>query len=157
MTAFKSPGSFAAHLRQVALALPRAEQRGLEAGAVLIEAEAKAEIGRYQDAAGPFEKWAELAAATKASRSAAGFPPNNPLLVTGELLHSIGHRVEGRKAVVGSTSDLAVYQEFGTIHAAHPIPPRSFLGASGFRKGEAAAQAIGEAVAHVVAGRFGNS
>lgn len=153
LKAFSSLSAFTAHLRTVVASIPAAEHHGLESAAKLIEAEAKAEIGHYQEKAGPFGKWAELADRTKAERSALGFPPNNPLLRSGELLHSIKHSVQGRRAVVGSESPIAVYQEFGTIHAAHPIPPRSFLGRAAFVKGADAAKAVGHAVAMAVAGK----
>lgn len=152
MRSFPDLASFAAYLARLPVAIHAAETAGLTAAAVVIEKEAKAEIGHYQSEAGPFPAWAELADATKADRRAKGFPENNPLLRSGELLNSISHSVDGSHAVVGSTSDIAVYQEFGTPHAAHPIPPRSFLGGAAFRKGEEAAEAAGKAVAHAVAG-----
>lgn len=153
MRSFGTPGAFAAHLRMVASAIPAAERAGLEAGAKLIEAEAKAAIGHYQPEKGPFAAWEELSDRTKADRVRKGFPANNPLLRSGELLHSIEHTVQGHQAAVGSNSDIAVYQEFGTANAAHPIPPRSFLGGAAFRKGADAAKAVGLAVALAVAGK----
>jgi phage gpG-like protein len=149
---FPDLASFAAYLARLPVAIQAAETAGLTAAALVIEKEAKAEIGHYQGEAGPLAAWAELADTTKADRRSKGFPENNPLLRSGELLHSIGHSVDGHHAVVGSTSDIAVYQEFGTPHAAHPIPQRSFLGGAAFRKGKDAADAAGKAVAHSVAG-----
>ena len=146
---FDSFGDLADHLRRVAAAMPRAEEHGLTKAAELIQEEAKAEIGHYQDATGPFDAWEELADATKADRRRKQFSENDPLLRTGDLQRSIAHEVEGRKAVVGSDSEVAAALEFGTSH----IPPRSFLGGAAFRKGEEAANVIGEAIALTIAGR----
>ncbi len=149
MKSFANLASFSAFLLERARATQEAHGAALEAAAVIIEKEAKAEIGHYQNAAGPFDAWAELADSTKADRVAKGFPANNPLLRSGELLHSISHSVEGDHAVVGSDSDIAVYQEMGSSR----IPPRSFLGGAAVRKGEDAANAAGLVMARVVAGK----
>lgn len=108
--------------------------RALERAARVVEREAKAEIGDYQTAAGPFMAWAPLAEATVADRVAHGYAPDEPLLRTGALRDSIGHSVEMQgvaagEAIVGSTSRIAVYQELGTA----TIPPRSFLGGAAVR------------------------
>ena len=153
MREFGSPAGLAAFLRAAAAKLPEAEKHGLEQGAKLIETEAKAEIGHYQEAAGPFAAWPELSDRTKADRAAHGFAADEPLLRTGELRTSIEHHVEGNKAVIGSASEIAVYQELGTPNAAHPIPPGAFLGSSAYRMAEQAAKAIGMAVANVLAGK----
>ena len=140
---------FIAHLAHAQHDIEHATHAGLERAARIVEAEAKAEIGSYQQAAGPFAAWAELADTTKADRVAAGFGENDPLLRTGELRDSIGHVVRDNEAVVGSDSDIAVYQELGTSR----IPPRSFLGGAAFRKAEDVANVLGaSAVATLIGG-----
>lgn len=97
---------------------------GLKAVAEEIEHTAKEEIGTYQPSVGPFNAWDELAESTKADRVRQGYSEDDPLLRTGELRDSISHRVMGLAAVVGSTDDKAVWQEYGT----EKIPPRPFIG-----------------------------
>ena len=112
----------------------------LDTAAALIEREAKAEIGSYQRSnLGPYDPWAELAQATKDERVRLGFTPNDPLLRTGELRDSIGRQVEGLEAVIGSTSDVMVYQELGTSR----IPPRPVLGLAAIRKNRDVLRLIG--------------
>lgn len=127
--------------------------KALELAARVVEKEAKAEIGHYQAAAGDFAAWAELAPRTKAERVALGFTENDPLLRTGGLRDSIGHEVEMKgiasgEAVVGSTSDIAVYQELGTER----IPPRSFLGGAAVRKSSKVAEICGAGVVKALVG-----
>lgn len=114
----------AAKLGEIALQQHEMEQLALEKAAKLVEKRAKEKIGEYQDQAGPFIAWPELAESTKADRARQGFPEDEPLLRTGEMRDSIEHTVGNGEAQVGSNSDIAVYQELGTQH----IPPRSFLG-----------------------------
>lgn len=91
----------------------------LETVAKMIEAEAKRAIGTY------LFDWPQLSEATQADRERKGFAPNEPLLRTGEMRDSISHQIiePGKLAEVGSTSDVALYQEMGTS----TIPPRPFL------------------------------
>jgi hypothetical protein len=90
---------------------------------------------RAREAIGTYRyKWPQLADATQHEREQEGFAPNEPLLRTGELRDSISAMVEMHgpdrgRAVVGSDSDIAVWQELGT----RSIPPRSFLAASAMR------------------------
>ncbi len=138
---------FAAALRAAAAHQPEAEHHGLTKGAELIETEAKALIGQEREA------WPALADSTVAQKQAKGqtgrISSTDPLYATGELRATIGHTVNGRTALIGTPDPVGVFQEFGTTK----IPARSFLGAAAFRKGEAAAKAIGETVQHAVAGR----
>lgn len=114
----------ATKLGEIALQQHEMEQHALEKAAKLVEKRAKEKIGEYQDQAGPFIAWPDLAESTKADRARQGFPEDEPLLRTGEMRDSIEHTVGNGEAQVGSNSDIAVYQELGTQH----IPPRSFLG-----------------------------
>lgn len=95
-------------------------EKALEVAAKIIQAEAKRVIGTYD------YNWPQLAESTQADRSKKGFPANEPLLRTGALRDSIHVTIvePGHIAIVGSDSDNAVYQEFGTS----TIPARPFLG-----------------------------
>lgn len=136
MKEFEGFGSFARHLGRLALIGEEVTHHITGEGAKLIQKDAKNRIGEYQDYAGPFNSWAELADMTKADRVAQGFPANEPLLRTGEMRDSIGVSCEGNKAVVGSASDIAMYQELGTDSNGRSdnggIPPRPFLGPAAF-------------------------
>jgi len=104
------------------------EERGLEKAAKIIETEAKRVIGTYDYG------WTPLAASTVAQKANG----DTPLLETGAMRESIEHTVHGRKAEVGSNSDIAVYQELGTAR----IPARSFLAGASVHKGKEAAHAV---------------
>ena len=106
-----------------------------------VEHEAKAEIGHYQDAAGPFGDWPELAPSTRAEEQRLGR--------TGDLPNSIEHTVMGDEAHVGSNSEIAAYLELGTAH----IPPRSFLGGALVRKEDEVVAIVGSAVVGALIGR----
>ena len=136
-----APAVFATMLAEI----HHESHRALERAARVVEKEAKAEIGDYQGAAGPFAAWAPLAERTVADRVAKGFTPDDPLLRTGHLRDSIGHSVEmspgitSGHAVVGSKEDIAVWQELGTSR----IPARSFLGGAAVRKTHEVVKIIG--------------
>lgn len=115
--------------------------RSLDAAASKVEKRAKRKIGSYQDANGLHQAWPELAERTKRDRVRKGFTENDPLLRTGSLRNSISHRTKGLKAVIGSTSDVAVHQELGT----YKIPPRPFLGAALYEELDAIKQIVGGA------------
>ena len=146
-------GDFAAHLLTLAVAQHEAEKKSLEQGAKLIEKRAKEKIGEYQDQAGPFIAWKELADSTKADRSKQGYPEDEPLLRSGEMRDSIQHTVFDHVAQIGSNSDIAVYQELGTQY----IPPRSFLGGAAAESAEKICEITGRnaVVALVGADVFG--
>ena len=145
MSLFEAAAMFAVQGSEIVIAL----HEGLEKAAQIVEDEAKSEIGTYQGGVGGiFAGWQELADSTKADRVAQGFPENEPLLRTGEMRDSIDHSVEGLTALVGSDSDIALWQELGT----DKIPPRSFLGGAAFRKQDEVAEIIGDAGFAVLAG-----
>jgi hypothetical protein len=151
-----SLAGFIGHLGALPAELHHATHKALERAAVLVEKEAKAEIGHYQGAAGPFAAWAPLAERTIEDRVAKGFTPDDPLLRTGTLRDSIHHKVEmtgpaSGVAVIGSASDIAVWQELGTAK----IPPRSFLGGAAVREGHAIAEICGKGVAVAIVGGAG--
>ena len=89
---------------------------------VVVEEAAKTVIGTYEYG------WPQLAASTQADRTAKGYPPNEPLLRTGQMRDSIAHlsalSVAGADGLVYSDDIIALWQELGTSRG---IPPRSFL------------------------------
>lgn len=151
MKEFNSLAAFATHLAEVAIVEVVALQHGLEKVAVGIENTAKNKIGHYQLESGPFPAWQELAESTKADRLNKGYDPDEPLLRDGTLRESIKHEVSGLEAIIGSKSDIAAYQEFGT----EKIPPRPFIGPAAFENKEKIERVLGEAaVAGFVGGRL---
>lgn len=148
MREFESITAFAEHLLVLSASIVAAEHNALEKVAVLIEKDAKEQIGHYQDAVGPFQDWAPLADSTEAEKARLGYPADAPLLREGDLRDSIKHEVVGLEAVVGSESDIAAYQEFGT----DKIPPRPFIGPAAFKNKEAIQKIIGKAVVEGLVG-----
>ena len=148
MRDFEDISSFAAFLEKVMLTMPVAQHQGLDQAAAIIQAEAKREIGEYQDAVGPFEEWQELADFTKQDRVAQGFPENEPLLRTGALRESIERSADASTAYVGSDSQIAEWQELGT----EKIPPRSFLGGAAARKGDEAVETFAQVIVRHIEG-----
>lgn len=128
MREYKTFGGFARHLVAVAAQGEAVEHHVLKQATKIVRDDAQARIGTYQGAAGPFNAWQPLANSTIADRINKGFTPNDPLLRSGELRDSITSQVHGDKAIVGSASDIALYQEVGTA----TIPPRPFLGPAAF-------------------------
>lgn len=139
-------GDFLMFLEGAHRAMAGAAEGAMERACQVVEHEAREEIGSYQGAAAPFPAWAELADSTKADRVRQGFPENDPLLRTGEMRDSIGHSVVATgvgtvEGTVGSTSQIAVYQELGTDR----IPPRSFLGGALMREEAVVVKILGDA------------
>ena len=141
MKEFSSFGQMAAHLVEMAASETLALHHGLKKCAVAIEKTAKEEIGVYQGEVGPFAAWAELADSTKQDRVSKGFTENDPLLRTGELRDSISHEIDALTAVIGSASDIMVYQELGTDR----IPPRAVLGPAAIRNKDLIIETLGRA------------
>jgi len=167
---FTSFGQFADYLASIKVSLPGAERRGLDAAAAIIQAEAKAEIGHYQEAAGPFAPWLELADSTKRQRRDLGYTENDPLYRDGTLRDNIHRSVGDRVAAVGvphgdfSVSSggrepvdiglIAIWMELGTKLTAEKgaTPPRSFLGGAAVRKTDQAVNALTGHIVHLLAG-----
>jgi HK97 gp10 family phage protein len=147
---FDDLGKFALHMAEIAVAEHIVLEHGLEKCAQRIEKTAKAEIGHYQDAVGPFQDWAELAESTKADRVKKGFTENDPGKRSGEMEESITHHVDGLEAYVGSNDQNLVYFEFGTSKQ----PPRPVLGPAVVRNKEHIKKIIGHAA---VSGLFGGT
>lgn len=151
MREFNSLAAFATHLAEVAVLEVAALHHGLENVASGIEKAAKDKIGEYQKESGPFPAWQELAESTKADRLNKGYDPDEPLLREGDLRDSIQHEVSGLEAIIGSKSDIAAYQEFGT----NRIPPRPFIGPAAYENKDKIERVLGEAaVAGIVGGRL---
>lgn len=148
MREFESLGQFAEHLATRAVAVAVSEQKALKECAKLVEKTAKEQIGEYQPAVGPFPSWAPLADSTEAEKARLGYPADAPLLREGDLRDSIEHEVQGFEAVIGSKSDIAEYQEFGTSK----IPPRPFIGPAAFRNKKKIQRILGAGVVEGLVG-----
>jgi hypothetical protein len=107
-----------------------------------IEETAKEELGVYQPAVGSFNAWAPLAESTMAGRVLAGYLANEPLLRSGELRDTIESEIVGLAAIVGTKSEIGLWQEVGTDR----IPPRPFIGPAYVRKIDPLMDAIGLAI-----------
>ncbi|MET3815450.1 phage gpG-like protein [Pantoea sp. UYEF8] len=121
---------FARELSSASAKIAAELELGFHAIVKEIEETAKEEIGVYQPAVGPFETWAPLAASTKAERVRLGYTEDEPLLRSGQLRDSIESEVAGLAAIVGTKSELGLWQEVGTDR----IPPRPFVGPAYVRK-----------------------
>ena len=148
MREFNSFGAFAGHLLEIQLAEAFAMHEGLKAVGEHVEAVAKWEIGFYQEAVGPFPAWEPLADSTEAEKARLGYQPDAPLLRDGDLRDSYGNEVEVLDAIIGSTSDIAVYQEIGTP----TIPPRPVLGPAALHSQEFIEATIGAAAVSGIIG-----
>lgn len=128
MREFDSFATFGRHLEKLALEGELVTDLATKKAAAIVLDDAQARIGVYQDSAGPFPAWAPLAESTTQDRISKGFSPFEPLLRTGGLRDSYATSQDGHEAVIGSDSDIAVYQEVGTP----TIPPRPVLGPAAF-------------------------
>ena len=148
MREFGSFGAFSGFLEKLAV-MVEADRLALDKSTALIQKHAKAKIGEYQEAAGPFASWAPLAVSTVAEKQALGYaPPDNPLLRTGEMRASIQRNFNAIEGHVGSDDPVMEWQELGTRH----IPPRSALGAAAIEKGDEVAAICGSTIALVMYG-----
>lgn len=139
MMEFATLADLAHHLTRDTVGGLVATRKGLEVATAILQKEAKAEFGHYQDTEGPFPEWAELADATKEDRVAKGFTENDPLLRTGDLRDSIERETSDWEGTVGSTSEIMPFHEFGTAK----MPPRPVMGPALYRKAEEIAELIG--------------
>jgi phage gpG-like protein len=133
---------FARELSSASANIAKELELGFHAIVKEIEETAKEEIGVYQPAVGPFEAWAPLAASTKAERVRLGYTEDEPLLRSGQLRDSIESEVAGLAAIVGTKSELGLWQEVGTDR----IPPRPFIGPAYVRKIDPLMESIGMAI-----------
>lgn len=158
MKTYKSFGAFARAMERAITELEPAYAASMEAGALLVATEARAEFGHYQrEDMGPLEPWAELKDETKQQHiqaivdgeAAEDAGPNTPLLVKGGLRDSIEHESGPREFVVGSETEVMVWQEQGTP----TIPPRPVLGTAMYRNAENVVNLVGQAVEDTLAGK----
>lgn len=148
MKQFNGFASFARHLMRTAAIGEEVSSHLAKEGGKVVQKDAQARIGEYQDGVGEFTAWANLAESTVNDRLSKGFSPDDPLLRTGSLRDSIEVHEDGAEVVVGSASDIALYQECGT----DKIPPRPFLGPAGFTSREKIERGVGLGTAAWVAG-----
>lgn len=150
MKNFSSFGEFAIHLaaREIEMHVKLGE--GLERVAAKIEKTAQAEFGTYQPEVGPFQAWPALAPETQDERARLGYSADEPLLREGDLRDSIEHETDRGElvAVIGSTSDVMLYQELGTKF----IPPRPVLGPAAIRNEKAIHRVLGAALVEGLVG-----
>ena len=104
--------SFAAHLHQIDRDLKVTNEAIVARACAMVAAEAKRVLGTYD------YNWTPLAASTLEKKKA-----DTPLLETGAMRASIEWIAHDLQGLVGSNSDIAVWQELGTSK----IPPRPFL------------------------------
>ncbi|MCJ7926441.1 MAG: hypothetical protein MUW55_11010 [Pantoea vagans] len=107
-----------------------------------IEETAREEIGEYQPAVGPFNAWSPLEEATKTARMRSGYSADEPLLRSGGLRYTIESEVIGLAAIVGTKSEIGLWQEVGTDR----VPPRPFIGPAYVRKIDPLMESIGLAI-----------
>jgi len=143
MKEFTSIGQMIAHLALMDAQATLSLHRGLKKCSVAIEGTANSEFGVYQPQVGAFAAWAPLADVTQAARVSLGYTPDDPLLRSGGLRDSVSHEINGLEAVIGSDSDIMVYQELGT----DKIPPRAVLGPAAIRNKALIMRTLGHAVA----------
>lgn len=138
---FATLRGFAAHLARLAAAGPEVTDAIAEQAGEAIRDDAKAKLGHYQPAAGPFKSWAPLAELTMVERMHYGFTPNDPLLRSGQLRDAIECTVRPDGAAVGvphgphiepdgtveDVGEIAMKMELGST-----APPRPFLGPAAF-------------------------
>lgn len=141
--------SFAAHLVTLIAEEAEAEHVALDRAARVVEKEAKKELGHYQEQAGPFVPWQELADSTQADRVAQGYTPDDPGRRSGDMADSIEHTVAGHEAHVGSDDQHMEWFELGT----EKQPPRSALGGAAFRKAHEVRDVIGEDTVAFLSGK----
>lgn len=107
-----------------------------------IEETAKEELGVYQPAVGPFDAWSPLEEATKTARMRSGYSADEPLLRSGELRSTIESEIAGLAAIIGTKSEIGLWQEVGTDR----VPPRPFIGPAYVRKIDPLMESIGLAI-----------
>lgn len=164
MIEYKTFGGFAQHLEKLAMMGPEAGEAIAEQVAIMIRDDAKAKLGHYQAASGPFASWAPLAQETRDERVELGFTPDDPLLRSGQLRDAIDSSLQiggaaigvphaahiGPKGEVEDVGDIALRMELGD-----GAPPRPFLGPAAFESKHRAQQLAGTAVvAWLTGGNF---
>ncbi len=115
-------------------------EAGLAEAARLIQADAQRRVSGEGGGGDVSPDWAPLAPATEARKAALGYDSDAPLAGSGALRDSIVVEQDGAAVKVGSTLDVAAYQEFGTA----TIVPRPFLGPALLANQEQIVKLVGE-------------
>jgi hypothetical protein len=115
---------FAEHLVAIEVTFHTLVHRSLEDCLKVLKKDMKAQIGDYQDAAGPYGAWQPLADETELEKAHLGAPANAPLERFGNLKKSFKYETDGLVGVVGSTDPVMVEHEYGTKR----MPPRPVVG-----------------------------
>lgn len=144
---FDNPLAFAMHLATLSVTIHRAEHRAMDQVGKLVEKDAKARLGEYQQTVGPFPSWDSLADSTKADRVRQGYPEDQPGVRSGEMRDSITHEASAHDVVIGSPEEKMLWFELGT----EKQPPRPALGPAVFSNKDEIASTIGKAVAEGMA------
>ena len=150
MKTYKSFGALARAFERVAAEMPATLAATARAGALTVQNDARERIGHYQ--AG----WDVLAQSTLADKRRQGFfgplpggdGGDNPLLRTGDMRKSIVGWSGGPKFVVGSSDEVMVYQEIGTVN----MPPRPVLAPALKHMAPFVSTVLGRAVEKTLAG-----
>ena len=146
---FEDLALFAVHLASLEVAVQQEMKRGLERALVVIETDAKAQIGHYQAEAGEFPAWAPLADSTEKEKERIGAPLGAPLLRHGGLYASFKHEVLSHDdGVVGSTDPTLIYHEFGTPK----MPARPVMGPAVVKNREKIQRILGRAIVEGILG-----
>lgn len=159
---FDSPIKFSEHLIKAATIEINAINKALHIAGELVQKKAKQYIGHQQEQIGSLPvgyAWEELAESTKRDKerlvdsgklALALNSDFNPLMRTGELYRSIDYTVNmnALEVIIGSTSQIAAYQEFGT----NKIPPRPFIGRAAYELAPNLAKLFGAVAISGIAG-----
>lgn len=154
MKQFHSLDSFHRHLEILIKTYKVREIKTAEFVGHELVKEARDKIGHSNEGAGRFKDWAPLAESTLADKQRKGYIFNyegNPLYRTGELRDSI-HSVYNpplRRLVLGSDSEIMVYQELGTRH----IPARSVIGLTMYQSYPLVSYTFGKMLVDWVSGK----
>lgn len=111
-------------------------EKSIKKSATEVRDTAVKKFGRYQPQIGPYNRWQLLSQSTSMRKEDAGSPGDDPLIGhyskgqknkvwPAHLRNTIGIKVEGMTAAVGSDDPLAAHHEYGA--PAKNIPPRPFL------------------------------
>lgn len=151
MKKYKSFGALARKLAKVAAELPVTYADSMQISATLVKSKAKESIGHYQDG------WEKLAVSTVLDKLDSGYAAvalpggdggDNPLLRTGAMRDSITDESNALEFIVGSPSEILVYQETGTSR----IPPRPVLAPALYKSVPEILQITGAAIEKRLAG-----
>ena len=149
MQDFDNPLAFAEHLILVEAMIHVELKEGLTHVLKVLKKDMIAQIGHYQDEAGPYGAWQPLTESTEEEKARLGAPANAPLERTGELEKSFHYETDELEGVVGSTDPAMIYAEYGTKRG----PPRPVVGPALYKNREKVQAITGHAVLIAIAGK----